>query len=541
MTTSRLSAPNDVRGCQEPRLRLVPAFVSSAGDDAIAAYELTGNRLNPWQKLVLRDALGERADGRWAAFEVGLVVARQNGKDEILIARELAGLFVWGERLIIHSAHKFDTAMEHLDRLVALIDEVAEFRKRVRRVVRSHGQEGITLRTGQRIRFRARTRSGGGRGYTRAACLIFNEAMDLPDEVIGSIMPTMSAESMRVPGPQIWIAGSAVDQETMANGLVLARVREAGVAGSNDRLAYFEWSAPDDADPEDWLARAQANPSLDYQISGEHIEMEWRSPSMSRRQFLVERMGVGDWPDTSDDAGRVIPAEAWRACAESDRTNRIQAGHAFAVDVNPDRTWGSIGVAGVRADEAWQFAVVDRRRRTDWIVGRCVELEAEYPGAPFVVLARGPAANLIEDLNARGLRVIEADGSDYAVACSDFFDAVTHHRAWYPDPQPELDEALAGARKGSQVENAWCWSRKASTSPDISPLVAVTLALWGAMTAEPEFATVLFPGREDPDEVEAQERDALGPQAPRVLTQEDVTVCFRCATGSYCPLHASSP
>lgn len=79
------------------------------------------------------------------------MVARQNGKDEILIARELAGLFVWGERLIIHSAHKFDTAMEHLERLVALIDEVPEFRKRVRKVNRSHGQEGITLRSGARV------------------------------------------------------------------------------------------------------------------------------------------------------------------------------------------------------------------------------------------------------------------------------------------------------------------------------------------------------------------------------------------------------
>jgi hypothetical protein len=54
----------------------------------------------------------ERADGKWAAFEVGLNVARQNGKGSILEARELAGLFLLGERLIIHSAHEFATSLE---------------------------------------------------------------------------------------------------------------------------------------------------------------------------------------------------------------------------------------------------------------------------------------------------------------------------------------------------------------------------------------------------------------------------------------------
>jgi hypothetical protein len=42
---------------------------------------------------VLERALGVREDGKWAAFEVGLDVSRQNGKGGILEARELAGLF----------------------------------------------------------------------------------------------------------------------------------------------------------------------------------------------------------------------------------------------------------------------------------------------------------------------------------------------------------------------------------------------------------------------------------------------------------------
>jgi hypothetical protein len=86
-----------------------------------------------------------------------------------------------GERLIIHSAHQFDTSLEHFppaavpDREHPGTDEA-----RVRSgVKRSHGEEGIELRTGQRIRFRTRTK-GGGRGFS-GDCLILNEAMELPE------------------------------------------------------------------------------------------------------------------------------------------------------------------------------------------------------------------------------------------------------------------------------------------------------------------------------------------------------------------------
>jgi hypothetical protein len=48
----------------------------------------------------LEHSLGEKATGSWAAFTVGLMVSRQNGKGSILEARELAGLFLLGERFL---------------------------------------------------------------------------------------------------------------------------------------------------------------------------------------------------------------------------------------------------------------------------------------------------------------------------------------------------------------------------------------------------------------------------------------------------------
>jgi hypothetical protein len=501
LTTSGLTERSaKLLGSQQPRISHVPDFYDTAGDEAVQVYELAGGALDPWQEQTLRDAMGERRDGRWAAFEVGLVVARQNGKDEILAGRELWGLFVGGERLIIHSAHKFDTAMEHLERLVSLIENVPEFARRVKVVNRAHGKEGITLKDGRRIRFRARTRSGGARGFT-GDCMIFNEAMDLPDEVVGSIMPTVSARSTLIPGPQIWFAGSAVDQQTMANGLVLTRVRESGIAGDNDRLAYFEWSAGirewleahgrsftetmpevDQVTPEflgDLEMWAQANPALGVRISVEHVQTERRSPSMAPRQFAIERLGVSDWPDTSEDAGRIITREAWEKVAERDPANRITGTHVFAADASPDMTWSSIAVSGKRADGKFNGAVVAHERGTHWVVDRCLELKAQYPRMRVVIDKRGPLSSHIDDLKAAKVRVIEANTEDYGRACIGFQAAVLEQRFWYPAPQPELEDALASAR-AKQMGDAIKWTRRDAASADISPLVAVTLAFWGA-------------------------------------------------------------
>jgi hypothetical protein len=303
--------------------------------------------------------------------------------------------------------------------------------------------------------------------------------MELPDPIVGSMMPTMAARSMLIPGPQIWLAGSAVDQATMANGLVLARVRAAGIDGTNDRLAFFEWSAEDDADPESWDARASANPSLGLQISAEHIETEWRSPSMSTHQFNIERLGKGDWPEIAEGAGHVIDKDLFASLAEDDRKNRIVKDWAIGIDCNVDQTWGSIGIAGIRADGVPQGAVVRHDRGDDWIIDHVVLLKNTYKDAPVALDKRGPAAHLIEPLKAAGIEPIEMSSQDVADACANFLKAVGRGREGfrYPAPQPDLDAARAAARKAALGER-WKWGRRTSTADDISPLVATNWAFW---------------------------------------------------------------
>jgi hypothetical protein len=87
--TSATSVPavSSVLGAQRPRILHVPEFVASTGGEAVELAAMAGLAMDPWQEFVLGNALGEKADHRWAAFEVGVEVPRQNGKGGILEAR----------------------------------------------------------------------------------------------------------------------------------------------------------------------------------------------------------------------------------------------------------------------------------------------------------------------------------------------------------------------------------------------------------------------------------------------------------------------
>ena len=461
-----------------PRVRAVPAAVSwDVGEQAVECAASAGLELDPWQADVLRCSLAQRPDGKWAAFEVGVMVSRQNGKGTILEARELAALFVVEEQLTIHSAHQFDTSLEAFRRLLFLIEDNPDFDRQIKRVSRSHGEEGVELKSGRRVRFRTRTK-GGGRGFA-ADCLILDEAMMLPEFGYGALLPTLSAR----PNPQVFVTGSAVDQETHRDGVVFARMRERGMSGEDPRLAYFEWSVdkdhPDELDDEmlaDVGAWAQANPALGLRISEEGTASELRA--LDGRTFAVERLGVGDWPDTAGSL-HVINMTKWAKLTDPD--SQLTGQPSFALDVAPDRSTSAIGVAGGRADSLCHVEVAKQQAGTGWVVAELKRMVGEHRGRLVVVDGASPAASLVKTLEDAGVAVKVTSAPEMAAACGLFFDGVEQARFRHLG-EPVLRQALKAAAK-RPLGDAWAWSRKNSKA-DISPLVAATLAFWAAETQQ---------------------------------------------------------
>jgi len=460
--------------------------VSSAGVEAIKLATRAGLELDTWQQFVLMRSLGERADGKWSAFEVGLVVPRQNGKGSILEARELAGLFLFGEKLLIHSAHEQATSSEHFRRLLQLIEGVPEFDRRVLKAPKGKGMESIELRGGQRIFFKTRT-AGGGRGLT-GDFVALDEAMFLSEATIGALVPTVAARSVHG-NPQLWYTGSAVDQQKHEHGVVLARVRERGMKVT-PRVAYFEWSAggsdpsvvPDGvrSDPEVW---AQANPGMGIRIAAEHIENE-SAGALGPREFAVERLGIGDWPTTDGSAAQVISDADWLAV--KDRGSGIEGKVSLAFDVRPDRSMSAIAAAGLNADGRHHIEVIDHVPGTRGVVARLVGLAVKHGADVIVYDSFGPAGSLeVELRNAAdesGIGLRPVTGREHAEACGQLFDAVDQDTVRHGGTH-ELAAAIKGAAK-RPLGDAWAWSRKGS-AVDISPLVACTLAFWAVEALEP--------------------------------------------------------
>src|SRR5262245_14337105 len=125
-----------VLGCRTPRVISTPhyrristgrwdgtedaealAFRSPAGQEAIELAESAGLYLDETQQLAMHHALVEDREGRWESFEVVLNIPRQNGKGGWLEARQLAGVLLFGDMLVIHTAHEFKTAQEIFLRL----------------------------------------------------------------------------------------------------------------------------------------------------------------------------------------------------------------------------------------------------------------------------------------------------------------------------------------------------------------------------------------------------------------------------------------
>lgn len=455
-TRSRRSA---IVGSQRPTHLSVPRYASTSGDEAVELAAAAGLELDPWQQFVLKESLGEVGKGRsrkWAAFEVALLVPRQNGKGAVLEARELAGLFLLKERLIVHSSHQFKTTQEAFLRIRDLVDGVDDFRKKVERIRTSHGEESIELTTGQRLRFVARSTSSG-RGFS-GDCVILDEAFALTSKMKGALIPTLSAR----PNPQIWYTSSAGDDTAVE----LSTLRRRGHEGS-DRLAYFEWCAGDDADLDDRAGWARANPAMSIRIPEDYIAAE--RAALGADDFARERLGI--WRLGTKQ--RVIPSEAWEEVQSP--TAMLGPSVWFGVDVAPDRTSASIVASDGRSVE-----LIAHAGGVGWIESRMQELCKRWKGTAAID-GGGPAAPIADVLEREDIAVERLTSAQIAAACGRIYDAIIERKVSVRT-HSTLTAAVAGASKRA-VGDRFVWSR-AESATDATPLMAATIAYDAAVRGQ---------------------------------------------------------
>lgn len=499
-----LSPPAELLGVQIPSLLHRPSLVASldAAVECIELAESSGLLLDESQRFTLSVALGERADGTWAAVDVVDEEPRQNGKGDTMIARQLAGLFLFAEDLQIATAHEFKTANEAFLRLVAVIDGDPSLRAKVLRVRYGNGEQGVELRNGGRLKFLART-GGAGRGFAGVSTVYLDEAYDLTAQQMAAILPTMSTH----PNPQRWVASSApLAHSTVLWGLRKRCLRSNGGAMSGespDRLAYVGHTAevlsldetgrivsvsPDPADREAW---ATANPALGWRIPAEYASGELAA--LGPEVFLRERLGVGDPEPVDVDAKPAkVPAVSWAGCHVDGRVVEVEPGRCvLGVDATPGGGWVSVAIAAGTPSSPY-VEVVRHERGTGWVAAAVVELVSIWKPLAVGVDTFGPAGGLLGPLRAGLLDAGVDPASVIRVAntgelkqwCESWLTDVVEGRLRVDHKQSHLDLAVANAAERT-VGDGWLWDRRDATVP-LSPLVAATIARGLAVELLPE-------------------------------------------------------
>lgn len=357
-----------------------------------------------------------------------------------------------------------NTAAEGFVRVKSYVDNYDHLRRRVKLIRTGAGTESIELLNGNRLRFVARS-AGSGRGFS-GDCVLLDEAYALTDAHMAALLPTLSAR----PNPQVWYTSSA----GMAESTVLHRVRQRALEGQAERLAYFEWSAPDTAESDDVEAWAQANPALGIRINEEFVSSE--RGVMSDQDFRRERLGI--WAD--DGTGQVIDLGHWATLAdpESELVDPV----VFALDMPWDRSSVTVAAGGRRADGVRHGEVMEQRTGTSWAVSYIRERASRWRPAVVLLDGNGPAASLAAELEQQlaevGVSLLRAGGPEVAQACGSFYDAAMAGEFRHLGDS-RLTASVAEARKSDRGD-VWRWDRKDARS-DISPLMAVTLAVHGAV------------------------------------------------------------
>jgi hypothetical protein len=433
----------------------------------------------PWQHGAGQVILAKRADGKYASTigGTGMSIPRQVGKTFLVGAIVFALCLLRPKLTVIWTSHRLRTSEETFKKMQAFAR-----RKRVAphvlKVTLGSGEESIEFRNGSRILFGARER-GFGRGFDEVDVLIFDEAQILTDNALDDMIPATN-QSRQETGALLLFMGTP--PKPTDPGEVFSRMRKDALSGADEDTGWIEFGADDGFDPsqagdltaKDWAQVAKANPSYPEDTPREAI-LRMRK-KLGADSFLREGLGLWD----EDDKAGALPG--WGGLVSRDP---LPAPAFIGLAVSIDREWSAIGACGLDGD-LLRVGGVDRRPGTAWVVAEVKRITTEH-GIPVVLDERGPAADLLDDLESAAVVVTRAKSGDYLDACAGLYDAVKAGTVRHLGDQ--WTNAAVMNAKQQPVGDRWRWGRKKG---DVSMLEAVTLAAWATTARNYDPLTSVF-------------------------------------------------
>jgi phage terminase large subunit-like protein len=466
-------------GVQTPRIHSKLNDLPSKGQEMIDFATELGINLMEWQRFVCIHGHKVREDGRWAHSELGLIMARQQGKSTLMMLRILTGMFVWGEGLQLASAHRLTTSLETFRQIVALIEANPKLEKEIKKIRWQHGAEEIEL-FGNR-RFVVKAANNAARGLSKPETIHLDELREYKDEDAWS---SMRYSMMAAKNPQVWVYSSAGDQHSV----ILNKLRERALASAttNDPIGWFEWSAEPDAPillPSgkiNWSAFAQANPSLGITIHPDNLKAVINDPP-----DIVRTEVLAQWVDTINSA---IDAQKWGLCQTEPIPLDPEKETWFGLDLSPDRKFGALVATQKLSGERFNLVLLHTWSNdysiNDLAVANDIAPYVRKYNVQTVAYSKRTAQAVASRLVPAGIPITDMDGAIYAESCDRWLGAINSHRLQHGG-QDELTQQTLSAAKLPYGDGSWIIGRRASRVA-VCAAVASALATYFATQAETE-------------------------------------------------------
>lgn len=517
MSLQSLADP-EVFGLDRPRLENAPAAYGTFGPLVIEFAAACGVLLDDWQQYVVNGMFAVNEVGQWVATEFGLLVSRQNGKGEILVAYDLAHLFMFPRKdnrrkTTLHSAHEVKTAIDGFQRLQGVVESQGKLMDRIEHrggrisgIKIGNGQEGITLdkRKGQlngdRIRFIARSRNSG-RGFA-ADTNVYDEAQELASRARDALTYTQSTS----PNKQEIFTGTVPSEENDAE--VFQGVRDRGRSGSGKATGWMEWSPTASENPKailvhpnvptlfeegktyidlgSELAMREAVPSLNIRITRETVE-EQVERATDVEALARERFSV--WPDPAETVEEILNElnlKVWERLGSEIKPDlssqyRVTNPESIAIALGRGGGYATISIAQ-RFDA--DIIITEHKitkRQTLWIPSYVAELKAAHPSA-LVVLDAKNASAILTGLDSLGIKYMSMNINELTGAQAAFVELVNEGLVGHP-AQAEVTKSLKFAIPRAIGTAGFTWEASDPKIP-VTHAQTATWSVWGVAKLE---------------------------------------------------------
>lgn len=450
-------------GNQKPTQSLILNQRNSDYKEAVEYYERSQREARPWQINLLKPLLSRTRKGLWTHTKFGYSLPRRNGKNEVIVMREIYGLMK-GER-ILHTAHRTTTSHSAWERLCMVLDKA----KIPYESLRASGREMVETENGGRVDFRTRSSKGGlGEGFD---LLIIDEAQEYTDDQ-ESALKYVVTDSMN---PQTLMCGTP--PTLYSSGTVFTNLRNKSLEGETKNTGWAEWGVLDNTDPWDKDAWYLTNPSLGLQFTERSIEDEIGTDDVD---FNIQRLGL--WIKYNQKSAiSEVEWEGLRVDKLPLLTGKLFVGIKFGVDGNNV----ALSIACKTKNERIFIETIDcqsKRNSNQWIINFLGNADIQ----DVVIDGVNGQALLVDEIKDFKLNIkpILPTVKEVIVANSTWEQGIYSKNICHMG-QPSLSQVVTNCEKRLIGTNGGFGYKSQYEDRDISLMDSALLAYWACSISKP--------------------------------------------------------